>query len=169
MADAPETTGEFEERRKQSIWELISENDHKYDEGHKRLRKTIDELSEKLDILTADVRIQASAFKSFIDAPVEAAKIRFSTQALYIIVGVTITIVVSVIGSAASVRSDMRNINTRMDADSKLADQRYGEIKDALARQEQQRREDKAAAEVRLKKYDNDELLRDLRQQGVKK
>ena len=89
MSLTPETP-EFEERRKQSIWELIADNDHKYDEGHKRLRNTIDELSEKLDILTADVRIQAAALKAFIEAPVEAAKLRFSTQALYTILGATI-------------------------------------------------------------------------------
>jgi hypothetical protein len=137
--------------------------------GHRDLRKSVGELEAQSDGFERDIKTLYAQVTALAAAPVEAAKLRFSTQALYIIVGVTITLVMAVIGSAGSVRSDMRNLNTRMDADSKLADQRYNEIKDALARQEKQRAEDKAAAENRLKKYDNDELLRDLRQQGAKR
>lgn len=137
--------------------------------GHRDLRKTVSELEAQVDVFEHDLKALDKRVSDSAEAPIDSPRIRFSGQALYILGGLTITIVITVLGAAASMRSDMRNINTRMDADSKLSDQRYNEITKAIERQEKQRSDDKAAAETRLKKYDNDEMLRDMGLKGPKK
>jgi hypothetical protein len=166
----------FEERRKMNLWERFDALEQECRRGHRDLRKATNELEAQADALEREIKSLSVAMAALAVAPVEATKLRFSPQVLVVIFTATITVSASVIGAASTVRSDMRNINTRMDSQqqaavdaAKLADQRYAEITKALERQEQQRREDKAASENRLKKYDNDELLRDLRRQGVSK
>lgn len=83
---------EFEDRRKQSLWERLDAIEQENRRGHKDLRKTVQELESQVDSIDHDVKSLTAVVANAALAPVEATKIRFSTGVMVSIVAVTISI-----------------------------------------------------------------------------
>lgn len=171
---------EFEERRKMGLIEMITDVDKKHNVAHGRLRQTTDLLENSVASLASDLKAISRDLKLLADAPVEASKLRFSTQALVVLSTVTATLVgtfyFATSGSAATLKSDLRDLVTIQKAKgeldvayAKLQDERYVGLAKAVERLEQGRLTDKAEAARLLQKYDNEALARNLQQQGAKK
>ncbi len=144
------------------VLELVYQNDHKHDEAHRRLRHSVTELeerwSEAVRRMAAEQHALSVRFSEFAATPVDVNKMVFTPK---IVIGV----VVMVVGIAASMwtinaglRSDVRDILTRMaseqrvsDANAKMIEQNSNTINRAL---ENSAREMKASIDAVNKRQD---------------
>ena len=106
---------DFEERRKQSLWERFDALEQECRRGHRDLRKTTNELEAQADAFDHDLKTLTSHVADVAAAPVESTKIRFSTGVMVSIVAVTISVVGAAYGISNRVLSRIDTFEARMD------------------------------------------------------
>lgn len=106
-----------------SLLQMITQNDQKHDEGHRRLRQALRDLEERVESNFAYLKDGFLANKSRLDTmdklstlPVDAAKLVLTPRVVVAIVAAAITLAGGIWASTAGLRSDVRDILTRMDA-----------------------------------------------------
>lgn len=112
MAD--DAVPEFEDRRKQSLWERLDAIEVECRRGHRDLRKCVNELEAQADALGVSLTHLAARVEDVKNAPVESTKIRFSTGVMVSIVIVTISVVGSAYGLSSSVNGEISRLGTAM-------------------------------------------------------
>lgn len=102
---------------------MITQNDAKHEDGHRRLRQSLRELEERLESNFQYLKDGHLAAKARLDVledhtkqPVDAARLVMTPRVVLGIVTVTIAIAGGLWASTAGLRSDVRDILTRMDA-----------------------------------------------------
>lgn len=105
------------------LLQMITQNDQKHEDAHKRLRQSIREVEERLESNFEYLRDGHLAVKSRMDAaeqhalqPIDASKLVLSTKVVVGIVATAIALAAGMWASTAGVRSDVRDILTRMEA-----------------------------------------------------
>lgn len=117
------------------VWQRVEQDDEKHESAHKRLRGTLDQIQENLELVAlalAETKSQLAVLKA---TPVDVAKLRF-TPAIVIMI---ITVAGGMWASTYGLRSDVRDILTRMNlqteldvARTKLQDERAANLKDSV-------------------------------------
>lgn len=155
---------EFEDRRKQSLWERLDSIEQEARRGHRDIRKSVSELEAQADAFDQSLKVLTAHVEDVKDAPIESTKIRFSTAVMVSIVVLT----ASVVGGAWRVTTKIDTLGTDMARQSeidkkeradlaKLYDERnvrYEKSLDSLVRQ------------VELLKYEQQRLREDVTKKG---
>ncbi len=129
-----------------SIYEMIRLNDEKHDAAHRRLREDLRELQTQHENLFASLttlretaRDNAGKIETLRATPPNVENVIMTPRVLVAIVVFTITIVGGVWSSTYGLRSDVRDILTRMEAQKsaleaadKLADMQSAQMKSAI-------------------------------------
>jgi len=162
---------EFEDRRKQTIWEVIDALGVECRRGHRDLRKTTNELEAQADAFEKDLKQLSIDVKELAAAPVEATKIRFSTGVIVAVIAATGSVVGAAYGISNRVMGRIDAFESRMDRQTeedrrdrtnlaKLLDERNARSEksiDALTRQ------------MELLKYEQQRLREDVTGKGAKR
>lgn len=124
------------------LWQRIEQDDKKHDQAHTRLRETLGDLRDALDSLeqiSADSKLLVSRLETAQQDPVDVAKLRFTPSVVIGIITMAITVAAGMWASTYGLRSDVRDILTRMNlqteldvARTKLQDERAANLKDAV-------------------------------------
>lgn len=124
------------------LWQRIEQDDKKHDLAHNRLRDTLIELRDALDSLeqiSADNKMLVAKLETAQMNPVDVAKLRFTPQIVIGIITMAVTIAGGMWASTYGLRSDVRDILTRLSlqteldiARTKLQDERAANLKDSI-------------------------------------
>lgn len=125
------------------LLELIDEHNQKHDAAHKRLRDDLRELEEKvadgLRPLVEQQHAHGSRLDALANTPIDVSKVMFAPKVVVAIITVVLSISVGMWASNSGLRSDVRDILTRMaseqrvsDANAKLLEVNNSTIKTAL-------------------------------------
>lgn len=154
------------ERRQESIWQAIDDHNAKHDTAHKRLREDFNKLEERMSdamALLRDRQIENTArISRLADTPPNVETMIMTPKVLISVVVFVLTIAGSIWGSTSGLRSDVRDIITRMEAQktaydsaAKLQEVQSNALRvavdDMKRRQELQQYEIQALKEVILK------------------
>lgn len=134
------------ERRQGGLWQAIAQTDEKHDAAHKRLREDIRELQAQHENLIAslsnlrDKQMEnGNRIDNIAKTPPNIENLIMSPKVLVSIVVFTITVIGSIWSSTSGLRSDVRDILTRMeaqktayDATSKLQEVQSNALKTAI-------------------------------------
>jgi len=167
MSDAsPELVSD--DRRKQTVWEVLDALGNECRRGHRDLRKTTNELEAQADALEKDLKQLATDVRELAAAPVEATKIRFSTGVMVAVVAATVSVVGAAYGIGNRVMGRIDTFESRMDRQSeddkrdraslaKLLDERNARSEKSI---------DSLARQVELLKYEQQRLREDVTGKG---
>jgi small-conductance mechanosensitive channel len=104
--------------------QMIGLNDAKQDEAHKRLRRDLDDVERQIDGGLQAVRQEMALLNGRMDVlekiPVDATKLVLAPRVVVAITMIVLSIAGSVWFSTAGLRSDVRDVLTRMDLASEL-------------------------------------------------
>ena len=153
------------ERRQEGLYQAIAQVDAKHDAGHKRLRDDFRELEERMSdamSLMRDRQIENTAkISKLADTPPNVENVIMTPRVMIGIVLFAVTMAGSIWSSTYGLRSDVRDIITRMEAQktaydsaAKLQEVQSTGLKSAIddmkRRQELQQYEIQALKEVIL-------------------
>lgn len=168
MSDASPELG-MDERRKQTVWELLDALGNECRRGHRDLRKTTNELEAQADALEKDLKQVALDVKELSIAPIEATKIRFSTGVMVAVIAATISVVGAAYGIGNRVMGRIDAFESRMDHQSdedkrdranlaKLLDERNARAEKSI---------DSLVRQMELLKYEQQRLREDVTKRGT--
>ena len=149
----------------------VDEVDQRHDDAHQRLRRDFRDVERRVDNLEHSQAENAVQFAQLIKdlEAIDVGRLRFSPA----LVVSLIVIILSGGGSAyvfsMGLRADLRDNRTEMTGHINLQNQRYAEIKDALARAEASRLSDKLEAQRKLEELQRNAREKTLIAQGAKK
>jgi hypothetical protein len=143
----PEEERRAAERRtinRAGLLELITLNDHKHDEAHRRMRSDFRELEQRCEdaqkLLAEKIHANTSRLVELSTTPVDVTKLVATPKIIASIVGTALLVAGGMWASNGGLRSDVRDILTRMsseqrvtDANAKLIEANNATIKVALA------------------------------------
>lgn len=105
------------------LLQMITQNDDKHEKAHRRLRESLTELAEKVESNYQYLKDGHTADKSRIDAmekqlglPIDTARLALTPRVVFTIVTICIALAGGIWSSTSGLRSDVRDILTRMDA-----------------------------------------------------
>lgn len=108
------------------LLELIDEHNKKHDEAHKRLREDFRELESKVtDAIRPIVEKQQTIHgrvEALANAPVDVSKVMFAPRVVFAIITVVLSLSVGFWASNSGLRSDVRDILTRMASEQRVSD-----------------------------------------------
>lgn len=99
-----------------TLLQMVTQNDEKHDEGHGRLRTDYRALEHRVTELEATAHDHGLQLAQMRATPVEASKLTFSTGVVFSIIATVVTLSAGQWASTYGLRSDVRDIITRMDA-----------------------------------------------------
>ena len=106
--------------------EVLDQIDEKHSSSHTRLRgdlrgleTTVESNFRHFDDQTRILRAEISAATAAASIPIDATKLVLTTPVVVSICGAVAVIVVSVFAANSGIRSDIRDINTKVDAQAK--------------------------------------------------
>lgn len=155
---------EFEERRKQSLWERFDALETECRRGHRALRQAINELEAQADAFDVAHKALSTDVGDLAKAPVEATKLRFSSAVIASVVFATFTVVGAGYGFSSMVTGRIDGLVSRMDQQTekqrlerettaKILDERYATSKSAI---------DGLTRQMELLKYEQQRLREDV-------
>lgn len=139
------------------IWQRAIQDDEKHDAAHARLRGSLVEVQENVETLAlalAETRSQLAVMKA---TPVDVAKLRFTPPTVAMILSCCITVAGGMWASTYSLRSDVRNILTNMELQTRLQDERNTRAEKSI---------DSLTRQVELLKYEQQRLREDVTKKG---
>lgn len=139
------------------VWQRAVQDDEKHDAAHDRLRGSMKEMQENTEALAlslAETRSQLAVFKA---TPVDVAKLRFTPPTVAMILSCCITVAGGMWASTYSLRSDVRNILTNMELQTRLQDERNTRAEKSI---------DSLTRQVELLKYEQQRLREDVTKKG---
>lgn len=105
------------------LLQMVSQNDQKHDDAHKRLRVSFRELEDRIESNFEYLRDGFMANRARMDAlekqagmPVDVTKLVLTPRVVVAIVVASLTLAGGIWASTAGLRSDVRDILTRMEA-----------------------------------------------------
>jgi hypothetical protein len=108
------------------LLELLDQHNRKHDEAHRRLREDLRELElkivEGLKQLIEKQQQNSGRIDTLVNTPVDAAKLMLTPRIVFTIVVVVLSISVSFWASNSGLRSDVRDILTRMASEQRVSD-----------------------------------------------
>lgn len=122
-----------EDRRRQpSLLQMLQQNDEKHEAAHTRLRLAHDRLDARLDAIDAACLKLEHRLSTLEKAPTELSNIRFTPQLVIWIVGAFLSVSGGMWASTYGLRSDVRDLLTRGDAQAKLEETRADTLTKAI-------------------------------------
>jgi hypothetical protein len=128
------TTGTRDERRQTDrrrinyagLLELLQHTDEKHDEAHKRLRESYRELDQRLDdglrLLADKQHASNTRLTEMATTPVDVTKLVLTPRIVASVVAIVLAISGAMWAQNAGLRSDVRDILTRMDSEKRVTD-----------------------------------------------
>ena len=108
--------------------QLIEQIDEKHSDGHSRLRAELANLADKVESnftyhseREGQVRQKVTTLAAKLDTPIDATRLVLTPKIVAVIVTFAVTIAGGVWASTSGLRSDVRDILTRMDAQQQAA------------------------------------------------
>lgn len=149
------------DRRQSGLLQMVQQNDEKHDEQHQRLRDEVRKLEARLDTLARSDAAHTLDIDRLDKRPTDVSKLLFTPQLVVAIVTIAMSIAGGMYASTYGLRSDVRDILTRADAQAKIQDERASTLRNSI---------DEMKRRVELQQFQIGEL-RDMivKQQGGKK
>lgn len=123
-------------RRDDGLMQMIQQNDEKHSDAHKRLRQDLDRLEEQVNKGFETLREGRQANSARIDhlerAPTDISKVVLAPRIVVAIVGLIVGIAGVFWASTYGLRSDVRDILTRIEA-QRSASEAMGRLQDVQA------------------------------------
>ncbi len=148
----------------EALFQMAEQNHEQSEEGHHRLRTDLRGMDLKLDSITKEVSELRGKFILFAggERSTDVSKLRWTARDVLAIVAICLSVAGGMWASTYGMRSDIRNIMTRMDSASEalklsvsLAEERAAALKDSIdsikRRQELQQYEIQSLKEMILK------------------
>jgi hypothetical protein len=146
----------------EALHEQVQLHDEKHEDAHRRLRLDYRDLDERVVKLESGHATSAAQLTAMSDRTIDVAKLRFTPSVVISALVLALSVASGIWLSTGGLRSDVRDILTRMDAQAKtddanrkLSDERLAALRDAVAamqrRQELQQYEIQGLKETLLK------------------
>jgi hypothetical protein len=108
--------------RESSVLQLVRANHEQAEKGHTRLRADVTGLEERLLVFETALKEQEFKLKLLASSPQDLSKLTMSAGMVATIVLTAVGIVAGMYGSTWGMRSDIRDIGTRLEAQAKQLD-----------------------------------------------
>ncbi len=110
----------------EGLEQMVAQNDDKQDEAHKRLRGDLQELRATVESNYVYLRdhheVTRGRLDTLVATPVDVTKLVLAPRVVVGIVAAAVTLAAGLWGSTYGLRSDVRDILTRMDAQQKATE-----------------------------------------------
>ena len=120
----------------EGLRQMVEQNDEKHLEGHVRLRKDLRELEQQVDAGFQSLRESHAALRMKIatmeTTPVDAGKLMVTPRIVVTIVALSLSIAGGVWASTSGLRSDVRDILTRMETQRSVSDVRDASMRESI-------------------------------------
>lgn len=140
------------------LLKLVEQNDEKHEDGHKRLRVDYRELDARITKLEASQAANETHFTKIDTTPTDVSQLHFTPQIVLLIVTTCLTVAGGMWASTYGLRSDVRDILTRMNNQAtldqmqiRLQDERSSALKADIEEEKRQRLLLKYDLETKLK------------------
>lgn len=106
----------------EGLLQMVQQNDDKHDDAHGRLRRDLRELEHQLTAGFQSLREADGKLQAAIDKPLDPAKVMLAPRLVVAIVAGVLGVAGGMWATTSGLRSDVRDILTRMEAQSTAMD-----------------------------------------------
>lgn len=100
----------------EGLLQMVQQNDDKHEEAHERLRRDLRELEKQVSAGLQSSRDSDTALRILIERPIDPGKVMLAPKLVVTIVLGVLSVAGAVWGLNSGMRSDVRDILTRMEA-----------------------------------------------------